>query len=180
MTARTRFGAVAMFVALGALTARAQDPRIGLTGGFQNAQSAIRNLQLVGHGDKPQDMYDPKNLGNFGFLDSDLAFQGNTLFQGNFNGFQFWDISDVAHPSLKLSFQCPGGQGDLSIYGHLLFMSVEEPRGRVDCGPGGVPDSVSKDRFRGVRIFDVSDMMHPKADRRRPDLPRIAHAHAGR
>src|SRR4051812_28603919 len=157
-----RFGTVAMLAALCALPAAAQDPRIGLGGGFQNAQSAAKNLELVGHGDKPEGMYNAQNLGDFGYLNSDLAFQGNTLFQGNFNGFQFWDISNVSKPTLKLAFPCPGGQGDLSIYGHLLFMSVEEARGRVDCAPGGVPDSVSKDRFRGVRIFDVSDMAHPK------------------
>src|SRR5690349_21346409 len=162
MISRKRVSVAATCILLSALTAAAQDPRIGLGGGFQNAQSAIRNLELVGHGDKPENMYNPQNLGDFGFLNSDLAFQGNTLFQGSFNGMQFWDISDVSKPTLKLAFPCPGGQGDPSIYGHLLFMSVEEPRGRVDCGAGGVPDSVSKDRFRGVRIFDVTDMAHPK------------------
>jgi hypothetical protein len=57
---------------------------------------------------------------------------------------------------------CPGGQGDVSVYGHLLFMSVEQPRGRVDCGTQGVQAVSSPERFRGVRIFDISDLSTPK------------------
>ncbi len=159
MFSRTRLIVAAFCIAA---TARAQDPRLALGGGFQNAVVAAKNLELIGHGDKPGDMYNAGNLGDFGYLNSDFAFQGNLLVQGNFNGLQFWDISNPRIPALKLAFTCPGGQGDPSIYGKLVFMSVEEPRGRVDCGKGGVADSVSKDRFRGVRIFDISDMMHPK------------------
>jgi hypothetical protein len=64
---------------------------------------------------------------------------------------------------------CPGGQGDVSVYKNLMFMSVEMPNGRLDCGaqgftPGtgqGLP-AADKDRFRGVRIFDISDIKNPK------------------
>src|SRR6185503_901799 len=63
---------------------------------------------------------------------------------------------------LRSSLSCPGGQGDPSVYKNLLFISVEMPNGRVDCGGQGVTDSVSPDRFRGVRIFDISDLDHPK------------------
>ncbi len=162
MTARTSIGTLAAALLFGATNLHAQDPRVGLAGGFQNAASAIRNLELVSHSDKPASFYNPANLGDFAFLNSDLAFQGTTVFQGSFNGFQIWDVSNTAKPQLKLLFPCPGGQGDPSIYGHLLFISVEETRGRVDCGKQGVQDTVSLDRFRGVRIFDVSDLMQPK------------------
>jgi hypothetical protein len=138
------------------------DPRIGLRGGYQDAAEVGRNLELVGHGTRPQNFGNAQNLGDFAFLNGDLAFKGNLAFQGGFNGFQVWDISNPRSPTLRTSFVCPGGQGDPSIYKNLLFFSVEETRGRLDCGTQGVTDTVSAERFRGVRIFDISDLDHPK------------------
>src|SRR5262245_8806767 len=96
------------------------------------------------------------------FANSDLAFSGSLVFIGNFNGFNLYDIETPKKPQLFTSIVCPGGQGDLSVYGHLLFMSVEETRGRIDCGTQGVQDKISAERFRGVRIFDISDVKRPK------------------
>ncbi|HCA60091.1 MAG TPA: hypothetical protein DEP46_19175, partial [Blastocatellia bacterium] len=106
------------------------------------------------------------------FANSDLAFQGNRLFLGNFYGVNIYDISDPVDTKLLTSMVCPGGQGDVSVYKNLMFMSVEMPNGRLDCGeqgfpatgaPGGNgPPAASKDRFRGVRIFDISDISSPK------------------
>jgi hypothetical protein len=96
------------------------------------------------------------------FANSDLAFRGNLLFQGSFHGFNSYDIENARRPRQIASVVCPGGQGDVSIYGNLLFMSVEERRGRLDCGTQGVQDRVSAERFRGVRIFDISDVRKPK------------------
>ena len=104
----------------------------------------------------------PRPWGGLNFANSDLAFSGNHLFVGNFSGFNVYDISNPASPALVTSVVCPGGQGDVSVHGSLLFMSVEQTRGRLDCGVGGVEDPVSKDRFRGVRIFDISDVKTPK------------------
>ncbi|MDQ3088217.1 MAG: hypothetical protein M3Q78_06415 [Acidobacteriota bacterium] len=108
------------------------------------------------------------------FANSDLAFQGNRLFLGNFYGVNIYDISTPAQTKLLTSMVCPGGQGDVSVYKNLMFMSVEMPNGRLDCGTQGFapappltdgqqpkPD-VQKDRFRGVRIFDISDIKSPK------------------
>jgi hypothetical protein len=138
------------------------DPRIGLRAGYQDAAEVARNLELVGHGARPQNFGNAQNLGDFAFLNGDLAFKGDLAFQGGFNGFQVWDISNPKSPTLRTSFVCPGGQGDPSIYKNLLFFSVEETRGRLDCGTQGVTDTVSAERFRGVRIFDISDLDHPK------------------
>ena len=138
------------------------DPRIGLRAGYQDAAEVARNLELVGHSARPQNFGNAQNLGDFAFLNGDLAFKGNLAFQGGFNGFQVWDISNPKSPTLRTSFVCPGGQGDPSIYKNLLFFSVEETRGRLDCGTQGVTDTVSAERFRGVRIFDISDLDHPK------------------
>jgi hypothetical protein len=138
------------------------DPRLSLRPGYFDAGEAASNLELVAHRPRPEKFSDPNDPGNFAFLEGDLAFENNYVFQGGFNGFQVWDISNPRSPTLRMAYVCPGGQGDLSVYRNLLFMSVEETRGRVDCGTQGVTDSVSADRFRGVRIFDISDIDHPK------------------
>jgi hypothetical protein len=113
-------------------------------------------------------------LAGLGFANSDLAFQGNHLFLGNFYGVNIYDISNPAKTNLVTSMICPGGQGDPSVYKNLMFMSVEMANGRVDCGVQGFPPTppaangqnqlpaASKDRFRGVRIFDISDIKAPK------------------
>ena len=104
----------------------------------------------------------PPGAGALDFANSDLAFSGTHMVMGNFHGFNAYDIESAKSPRLLASIVCPGGQGDVSIYGNLLFMSVEQTRGRIDCGTQGVPDTVSKERFRGVRIFDISDIRNPK------------------
>ena len=138
------------------------DPRIGLRPGLNNAGEAARNLELIGHADRPQNFGNAQNPADFGYLNADLAFMGNYVYQGGFNGFQIWDVSNPGSPRLRTSMICPGGQGDLSVYRNLMFMSVEETRGRLDCGPQGVTDTVSAERFRGIRIFDMTDIDHPK------------------
>ncbi len=122
-------------------------------------------------------------IAQLAFANSDFAFQGNHLFQGNFYGIDIFDIANPAKPALLTSLVCPGGQGDVSVYKNLLFMSVEMPNGRLDCGaqafppeppepsqPAPVPGEkkerpapvAQKERFRGVRIFDISDIRNPK------------------
>jgi hypothetical protein len=138
------------------------DPRVGLEAGWRDAGQAARNLELVAHETQPEGFFNPAQVADFAFANSDLAFRGNLVFQGNYNGFQVWDVSDPSDPELRTSFICPGGQGDLSVYGDLLFMSVEQTRGRVDCGTQGVQEPASDERFRGVRIFDISDLDNPR------------------
>jgi hypothetical protein len=137
------------------------DPRIGLRAGWLDAEVALGNMRLVSATPRPPGFFNPNDPGDFGFANSDLAFRGDLVFIGNFHGFQIYDVSDPARPTLRTAVVCPGGQGDLSVYGDLLFMSVEEPRGRVDCGTQGVLEAVSDQRFRGVRIFDIRDLDAP-------------------
>jgi hypothetical protein len=112
------------------------------------------------------------------FANSDFAFQGNHLFVGNFYGLNIYDIGNPAKPKLLTSMICPGGQNDVSVHKNLMFMSVEAPNGRVDCGTEGFPPApaanpddkpgsfqpppAQKDRFRGVRIFDITDVTKPR------------------
>ena len=97
-----------------------------------------------------------------GFANSDIAFSGNLAFVGSYHGFNIYDIEIARKPRLISSVVCPGGQGDMSIHGTLLIMSVEQTRGRVDCGVQGIQDTVSPDRMRGIRIFDISDLRAPR------------------
>ena len=138
------------------------DPRFSLRGGWNDAQEAISNLSLVSHRNRPEGFFNASNAGDFAFVNSDLAFDGKFAFIGGYHGFQIWDISTPSNPTLRLAFPCPGGQGDLSVHRNLLFMSVEENKGRIDCGGQGVEGAVSAERFRGVRIFDISDIDHPR------------------
>jgi hypothetical protein len=100
--------------------------------------------------------------GGLAFANSDIAFRDTQMFLGSFHGFNTYDIENPRRPRLLASIVCPGGQGDVSVHGNLLFMSVEQTRGRIDCGVQGVEAAVSVERFRGVRIFDISDLARPK------------------
>jgi hypothetical protein len=137
-----------------------------------------KTLGLLGVGDTSK-MPKPLQLviAQLAFANSDFAFQGNHLFQGNFYGVNIYDISNPAKARLLTSMVCPGGQGDVSVYKNLLFMSVEMPNGRLDCSTQGFPPepppaagqenkptlpAAQKDRFRGVRIFDITDIRNPK------------------
>ncbi len=165
------------------------DPRIGLKPGLRDAGEAAKNLERIATLFKPEGFFDPKAPAGaptpperdpnapepdpnappdprfasiLSFANSDLAFSGNHLFMGNFNGFNTYDVERPNRPKLLASVVCPGGQGDVSVHGNLLIMSVEQTRGRIDCGTQGVQDKVSAERFRGVRIFDITDVAKPK------------------
>ena len=136
-----------------------QDPRINLPPGYLPWSEAASNMENLDN--DPRVAPFDAAPGNFGFVNSDLAFSGNRAVVGSFNGFQVYDLSSPANPVLQASFVCPGGQGDVSVYGNLLFMSVEETRGRIDCGAQGAAGAVNLERFRGVRIFDISNVNSP-------------------
>jgi len=95
------------------------------------------------------------------FSNTDMAFAGDVLVAGSYHGFNIYRLLEDEQPKLLSSVVCPGGQGDVSIVGDLLIMSVQETRARLDCGLEGVIEDVSTDRFRGIRIFDISDLTRP-------------------
>ena len=171
------------------LTEISVDPRAGLAGGLYHADEAILNLELVASLKKPIGFFDPNNLTErnaedlsddldevkstemasrgrrspmLSFSNTDMAFQNNFLIAGNYHGFNIYNISKKDKPELLVSVVCPGGQGDISIVGNLLIMSVEETRGRVDCGLEGINSEPNPVRFRGLRIFDISNIKNPQ------------------
>jgi hypothetical protein len=130
------------------------DPRVGLKAGLFDAQEAAWNLKVLSQTPPPREF--------LGHTNADLAFKGRYVIQGNYHGYLFWDISNPAKPRLEEGYVCPASQSDVSVYQNLLFVSGEGLTGRLDCGTEGVPDTVSKERLRGLRIFDISDISHPK------------------
>ena len=130
------------------------DPRVGLQPGLFDAGEATWNLGILSKTPPSRDFV--------GGVNTDLAFTGNYAIQGSFSGFQVWDISDPRQPSLARGFVCPAAQSDVSVYKHLLFVSGEDFGGRLDCGTEGVRERVSSERLRGIRIFDISDVLNPQ------------------
>ncbi|SMO84566.1 LVIVD repeat-containing protein [Gracilimonas mengyeensis] len=129
------------------------DPRVGLGAGVFDAEEAIWNLDLLSTTTPPEDFV--------GVTNSDLAFKGDYAIQGNYNGFMVWDLTNPTSPDLIIDYLCPASQSDVSVYGDLLFVSGEGFGGRLDCGTGGVQETVSEERLRGIRIFDITDIKNP-------------------
>jgi hypothetical protein len=132
----------------------ASDPRNSLKAGLFDAAEYSSNLKVLAKAVSPK--------GFLGITNSDLAFTGKYVIQGNYNGPVVWDISNPAKPELVVAYECPASQNDVSVYKNLMFMSAEAQNGRIDCKPGGVREAVSKDRMRGVRVFDISNIKEPK------------------
>ncbi|MDB4878472.1 MAG: hypothetical protein JWM41_4918 [Gemmatimonadetes bacterium] len=144
------------------------DPRVGLRAGSMvkwskdttkktlatRAAEASWNMRLLSN--------TPPNETFMGVTHSDLAFKGPYAIQGNYDGYQIFDISNPRKPSLYDEYVCRGSQSDVSVYQNLIFVSGEATSGRLDCGLQGIQDSISKERFRGIRIFDATDLKHPK------------------
>ncbi|MBA3576126.1 MAG: DUF305 domain-containing protein [Sphingomonas sp.] len=173
----------------GILAGLVEDPRSKLAAGYRDAGQAISNMRLVASLPKPTGFFDPANPAGLppkkpgepkdgdakkpsgdddsgrspllSFANTDIAFQGNLMAVGNYHGFNIYRLDGSGMPNLVSSVICPGGQGDLSIVGNLMIMSVEQTRGRVDCGRQGVVPDVSAERFRGLRIFDIRDPARP-------------------
>ena len=164
------------------------DPRSGLSPGLYIADEAILNLELIASLKKPSGFFDPKNPSAKGsedltednsdktteemsrslrrpmlsFANTDMAFKDDVMVAGSYHGFNIYSLKSDGIPELISSVVCPGGQGDVSIVGNLLIMSVEENRSRIDCGLEGIGRDASPERFRGIRIFDISNLSKPR------------------
>ncbi len=103
----------------------------------------------------------PKPASIAATINTDIAFQGNYAYVGNYGGFSIYDIKNPKKTSVVSSVVCPGSQMDLSVYGDLLFASVDSSRSDDSCSSTSQPASV-KESWEGIRIFDVKDKKNPK------------------
>jgi hypothetical protein len=133
------------------------DPERTETAGREDAANNTEDTESADDQDKPK-----ARAPLLSFSNTDIAFWDNIMVAGSYHGFNLYELTEKTVPSLLASVVCPGGQGDVSIVGQLLIVSVEETRGRVDCGLEGIRGDISADRFRGIRIFDISDVTQPR------------------
>ncbi len=112
-------------------------------------------------GDDAEDAADWERRPLLSFANTDMAFRDDVMFAGSYHGFNVYRLDEAGSLEQLSSVVCPGGQGDVSVVGNLLILSVEETRGRLDCGLEGISEDVSEDRFRGIRIFDIGDLARP-------------------
>ncbi|MFI7614381.1 LVIVD repeat-containing protein [Nonomuraea terrae] len=90
-------------------------------------------------------------------FNTDLAFQGEYAYVGNFGGFSIYDIGDPENPELVSQVACPAQQNDVTVYRDLLILSIDEPQGGEGCdAPPGPP------AWEGLRLFDISDKADPQ------------------
>ncbi|WP_327087367.1 hypothetical protein OIE66_34320 [Nonomuraea sp. NBC_01738] len=94
-------------------------------------------------------------------IHTDMAFQGDYAYVGNYYGFSIYDIKNPKKTSLVSSVVCPGGQMDMSVYGNLLFGSVDSSRNDDSCNSTSQSATV-KESWEGIRIFDISDKSNPR------------------
>ena len=137
--------------------AQVSDPERTETAGREDAANNTEDTESADDQDKPK-----ARAPLLSFSNTDIAFWDNIMVAGSYHGFNLYELTEKTVPSLLASVVCPGGQGDVSIVGQLLIVSVEETRGRVDCGLEGIRGDISADRFRGIRIFDISDVTQPR------------------
>ncbi len=99
---------------------------------------------------------------------SDLAFQGKTVIAGSYQGTGFFKILSRREGFLKqIGFhQCPASQGDVSVRGNLLFVSIDAPTSNVvenaSCNNTKTNRSDSSLGKEGIRIVDISNLQQPK------------------
>ena len=127
----------------------------------EDAGNGGKEPEAEGDEEDEEDEEDWERRPLLSFSNTDMAFRDDILFAGSYHGFNIYRLDGEGAAEQLSSVVCPGGQGDVSVVGDLLILSVEETRGRVDCGLEGIAEDVSSDRFRGIRIFDVADLSRP-------------------
>jgi hypothetical protein len=99
---------------------------------------------------------------------TDLAFWGKTAIQGRYDGFRVIDIRAPGNPRELAMFPCVSPQGDVGVYGNLVFRSVDSPQRTdtctsvaqggnptgADCAPAPSPCT----GFEGIQVFDISNL----------------------
>ncbi|MBF8193211.1 hypothetical protein ITP53_47590 [Nonomuraea sp. K274] len=147
-TPRRAIVLVTALVALAGVTGPAQAADIPAPGEIVMTP----NIQHVTNVPKPEALAD---------INTDIAFQGDYAYVGNYSGFSIYDIKNPKKAKVVSSVVCPGSQMDMSIHGNLLFGSVDSSRNNDSCSSSS-QSAANKDSWEGMRIFDVSDKANPR------------------
>ena len=150
MTAPLRFVLLVVgILALAASPALAQ-PHDDHGGGEGSDAAGSFTLRHVGFSPKPSTA-----------TQSDLAFRGNIAIAGSYDGFRIVDITNPTNPTEISRMICNGAQGDVSVYGNLVFRSIDSPQSSTACDSTNVTAS-TPGMFEGIQIFDITDLKSPQ------------------
>ena len=97
-----------------------------------------------------------------GGVNSDLAFKGTVAFAGHYGGFRVIDLADPGAPVELADVHCNGPQGDVTVHGDLLFLSVDSPQSTEGCEGSTTVTATTAGAFEGIRVFDISDPAAPQ------------------
>ncbi len=158
MTRRYRVGVVALAVACAAAlmvapaAAHPEEEHEDHSGWYRpSPESSTKNLKLIASVPRTRPLSTYRN--------SDLAFWGDTVYAGHYEGFQIIDAAEPEAPRVVTDVHCPGSQHDVSVWRGLLFLSIDAARTGPGCDSTGVPSNATG--FEGIRIFDVSNPEAP-------------------
>ena len=143
------------------------------------AEESAEEGERPGRKEEEDDDDDDDRSPLLSFANTDMAFAGDVMVAGSYHGFNVYRLVDGGPPELLSSVVCPGGQGDVSIVGDLLIMSVEQTRGTSTAG--------SRASMKTSARRALPRTSHPRHQRldatgaggRGPDLPRLAHPLGG-
>ena len=137
--------------------------------GQERAQELTRGAPAAGQVPTPPGTEDLQLIGNSdkdGTINTDLAFNGNLVYAGNYAGFRILDVRGN-QPRVVVDHPCNGPQNDVSFHKMggrtFLFQSVDSGQDREDCSSVNAPlVGTARIGYEGVRVFDVSNPAEPK------------------
>lgn len=166
MRIRYLFVALSLVLGLFAAPASAHDPAEDELPEETNLlgvdQAAVHVPDGVGDRLRSRNMHHKSNVPSLGPTNSDLAFKGKLVFAGNYGGFRVIDYTNPSSPVTVANVECAGPQNDISVWGDILIVSVDEVRTSPTCDSERAEPQTSETGWEGLRIFDVSDPTNPQ------------------
>jgi hypothetical protein len=101
---------------------------------------------------------------------TDLAFWGNFVVQGRYDGFRIVDITSPGNPREIAYHKCISPQGDVGVWNNLVFRSVDSGQITDGCTTNSTQQLSSSNAahcapvatpcigFEGIQIFDISNL----------------------
>ena len=142
---------------VGVAVAAEPSPTVGLSG-------TALDVNQIGSSKNIEHVSNTPAVGPFaapGAFGTDIAFQDDKAFVGNYNGFTIYDISDPTAPTTLSQVLCPGSQNDVTVSGDLLYLSTDSNRSDSSCSSTAISTTIGAG-WEGIKIFDVSDPTDPE------------------